>query len=238
MADSPANSHRTDAGRRQVRLIAGFAIVVLVVLAGVTAAIVGLPAGFDLSGEAIAHYVESLGMWGHAAIIGLMVVHSFVPFPAEFVAAGAGMCYGAAWGTALTWTGAMIGATLSFGLTRWLGRSFAEAMLPERHRARLDAWTADQGAATLLASRFIPLIAFNLINYAAGLTRVSWWTFLWTTGLGILPLTYIMVLMGEKMTEISLPVLAGLDLTGCAIMAAAHLWLRRRRAATAPADRR
>jgi uncharacterized membrane protein YdjX (TVP38/TMEM64 family) len=67
---------------------------------------------------------------------------------------------------------------------------------------------------------------------------VSWWTFLWTTGVGILPLTFIMVLMGEKMTEISLPVLAGLGLTGCAIMGGAHLWLRRRRAATARADRR
>jgi uncharacterized membrane protein YdjX (TVP38/TMEM64 family) len=218
--------------------LAGVAVAAAVLIAGLAFAWFGLPTGFDLSGEAIAHYVKSLGMWGHAAIVGLMVVHAFVPFPAEFVAAGAGMCYGAAWGTALTWTGAMIGAALSFGLTRWLGRPFAEAMLPVRHRARLDAWAADQGAATLLASRFIPLIAFNLINYAAGLTRVSWWTFLWTTGVGILPLTYIMVLMGEKMTEVSLPMLVGLGLAGCAIMAAAHLWLRRRRAATGPGDRR
>jgi uncharacterized membrane protein YdjX (TVP38/TMEM64 family) len=176
-------------------------------------------------------------MWGHAAIVGLMVVHSFVPFPAEFVAAAAGICYGAVWGTVLTWTGAMIGAALSFGLTRRLGRPFAEAMLSERHRTRLDAWSADQGAATLLASRFIPVIAFNLINYAAGLTPVSWWTFLWTTGLGILPLTFLMVMMGEQMTELSLPVLVGLGLAGCAIMVAAHWWLRQRRAARVPAGR-
>ena len=217
--------------------VAGVGVVAAIVLAGIAIAWWGLPPGFDLSGEAIARRVQSLGMWGHAAIVGLMVVHSFVPFPAEFVAAAAGICYGAVWGTVLTWTGAMIGAALSFGLTRRLGRPFAEAMLSERHRARLDAWSADQGAAILLASRFIPVIAFNLINYAAGLTPVSWWTFLWTTGLGILPLTFLMVMMGEQMTELSLPVLVGLGLAGCAIMVAAHLWLRQRRAARVPAGR-
>ncbi len=40
------------------------------------------------------------------------------------------------------------------------------------------------------------MISFNLINYAAGLTAISWWTFTWATGFGILPLTFLMVLMG------------------------------------------
>jgi uncharacterized membrane protein YdjX (TVP38/TMEM64 family) len=45
------------------------------------------------------------------------------------------------------------------------------------------------------------VIAFNLINYAAGLVRVSWWTFTWTTAVGILPLTVLMVLLGERMAD-------------------------------------
>jgi uncharacterized membrane protein YdjX (TVP38/TMEM64 family) len=49
----------------------------------------------------------------------------------------------------------------------------------------------------LFVSRFVPVISFNLINYAAGLTAISWWTFVWATGLGILPLTFLMVLMGD-----------------------------------------
>ena len=43
------------------------------------------------------------------------------------------------------------------------------------------------------------MISFNLINYAAGLTRISWWTFTWATGLGILPLTTLMVVMGDRL---------------------------------------
>jgi uncharacterized membrane protein YdjX (TVP38/TMEM64 family) len=45
----------------------------------------------------------------------------------------------------------------------------------------------------------VPVISFNLINYAAGLTAISWWTFTWATALGILPLTVLMVVMGDSL---------------------------------------
>ena len=51
--------------------------------------------------------------------------------------------------------------------------------------------------------RLIPVISFNLINYAAGLTRISWWTFAWATGVGILPLTVLMVVMGHHIQSLA-----------------------------------
>ncbi len=50
----------------------------------------------------------------------------------------------------------------------------------------------------MLASRLIPLIAFNLLNYGAALTAISWWTFLWATGIGILPLTILLAIIGDR----------------------------------------
>jgi uncharacterized membrane protein YdjX (TVP38/TMEM64 family) len=70
-------------------------------------------------------------------------------------------------------------------------------MVAQRHHEAMDRWAARQGGGILLFSRFVPVISFNLINYAAGLTSISWWTFTWATGLGILPLTFLMVLMGD-----------------------------------------
>ena len=46
------------------------------------------------------------------------------------------------------------------------------------------------------------MIAFNLINYAAGLSRVRWRTFAWTTGLGILPPTVLMVAFGDALERL------------------------------------
>jgi uncharacterized membrane protein YdjX (TVP38/TMEM64 family) len=126
-----------------------------------------------------------------------MILHSFIPFPAEILAMANGMLYGPLWGTVITWTGAMLGAYLAFGLARWLGRPFVLARVGERRRVVVDRWAAEQGGPALLFSRLLPVISFNLINYAAGLTTISWWTFTWATALGILPLTCLMVLMGD-----------------------------------------
>ena len=141
--------------------------------------------------------IVSFGSWGVAASIGLMVLHSFVPFPAELLALANGMIYGPFWGTVITWTGAMLGAFAAFGLARCFGRPLTERLVPTRHLARLDIWAERGGWRALLIVRFLPMIAFNLINYAAGLARVSWWTFAWTTGLGILPVTVLMAALGE-----------------------------------------
>ncbi len=156
-----------------------------------------------ISIKGIEELVRSWGAWGVGASIGLMVLHSFVPFPAEFLALVNGMIYGSFWGTVITWTGAMLGAYLAFGLSRLLGRPFVEVMVPDKHLSRLDDWTARQGGGMLFVSRFLPLISFNLINYAAGLTNISWLTFTWATGLGILPLTTLMVVMGDQIEYLS-----------------------------------
>lgn len=143
--------------------------------------------------------IEASGPWGAVLSVLLMVAHSFVPFPAELVAIANGMLFGVFWGVVLTWVGAMLGAVLAFWLARLLGRPFVSAIVARRHWSAIDEWTEKEGWRVLLLARLIPVIAFNLINYAAGLTRISLWTFLWTTGLGILPATVAMVVMGDQM---------------------------------------
>jgi uncharacterized membrane protein YdjX (TVP38/TMEM64 family) len=190
-------------GIRHPTVIAG--VVLLLLLLGGTAAFhLGhddlasiLPVG--LSAEEFADTIRSWGAWAMVGSVLLMVAHSFVPLPSEFIAIANGMVFGVVIGTIITWIGAMLGAVLAFALARWLGRWFVQAILPSRYTAAIDEWTQEQGTPILLISRLLPVVSFNLINYAAGLTSVSWWTFLWTTGLGITPLTFLMVFAGEQM---------------------------------------
>ena len=146
----------------------------------------------------ISTFIRDLGPWGPASSIGLMIAHSFVPFPAEFLTFANGMIYGPVWGVIITWVGAMLGAFASFALTRHYGRPFVEKKVSPAQLERIDLWVQQQGVWSLLLARFIPIISFNLINYGAGMTSVSWWTFFWTTGIGILPITVVMVTMGNN----------------------------------------
>lgn len=142
--------------------------------------------------------IQSWGNWAAAGSIALMVAHSLVPFPAELLTFANGMLFGPVWGVVITWIGAMLGAALAFALARWFGRPFVDALMNERHRTAMDRWMQRQGIGVLLLSRLMPLISFNAINYAAGLTPISWWTFLWTTGVGILPITTLLVVTGDQ----------------------------------------
>ena len=162
-----------------------------------------LEAGGGFSAQGVEETIRSWGAWGVAASIGLMIVHSFIPFPAELVAVANGMIYGPFWGTAITWVGAMIGALIAFALARGLGRPFVDTMVVRYDWRTLDDWAARDGWRVVLVSRFIPVIAFNLINYAAGLSRLTWWQFAWTTAVGILPLTVLMVVMGDNIESLS-----------------------------------
>lgn len=155
-------------------------------------------AGLAPTAKGIEAEIRSWGRWAVAASIGLMIAHSLVPFPAEFVTFANGMLFGPVWGVAITWIGAMLGASLAFALARWFGRPFVDALMSERHRDAIDRWATRQGIGVLLLSRLMPLISFNVINYAAGLAPISWWTFLWTTGLGILPITTLLVVTGDS----------------------------------------
>lgn len=227
--------HRTDQQTERAHARARGVPMRLALCAAALAALVALGFGLawsemggSLDPDALGARIKALEGWGQVAVVALMVVHSFVPFPAEILALCAGAVYGTALGTGLVWAGAMIGAALSFALARWLGQPFVSAVLGPRGQARLDGWSAGQGAVTLLTMRFIPVIAFNLINYAAGLTRVSWGTFLWTTGVGILPLTALMVWMGAHMVTLSWSALLAVSAVGIAVVLGGHWWARKR----------
>lgn len=145
--------------------------------------------------------IRSWGAWGVLGSIGLMVVHSFLPFPSEIIALANGMLYGPLWGSVITWVGAMLGAAAAFGVARTLGQPALRRLLSVSRHADLVRWSREQGGLALLVARLIPLIAFNLINYVAALTEISWWTFLWATGLGILPLTIVLAVLGENVLD-------------------------------------
>lgn len=178
------------------------ALVFAVVVAGVG----GLLAWYEFGppGAHIEARLQQLGGWGVLLSIGLMIAHSFVPFPAELIAFANGMVYGPLWGTVITWIGAMAGAWAAFGCARLLGRPFVERLVDPRRLERIDGWLEAGGPWWLLGARLVPVVSFNLVNYAAGLTRVGFWRFTWTTGVGILPPLWFMVTLGHHMDRLEL----------------------------------
>lgn len=169
----------------------------------------------SLTTEDVRSITEAWAPWSALASIALMILHSFLPLPAEVIAIANGMMFGNVAGVTITWIGAMLGAVLSFAISRHLGRPVARRLVAERYWMSLENW--EPRTRTLLLARLIPVISFNLINFGAGLARVGWWTFLWTTGVGILPLTIVSVGAGDRVLDAS-PAEVGVVLAIAAIL--------------------
>jgi uncharacterized membrane protein YdjX (TVP38/TMEM64 family) len=82
------------------------------------------------------------------------------------------------------------------------------------------------------------VISFNLVNYAAGLAGVGRITFLWTTAIGILPITALSVLVGSAALRLPpyLWLLGGLALVLAALAVRVVRRLTGRGGATRVAD--
>jgi uncharacterized membrane protein YdjX (TVP38/TMEM64 family) len=215
MADERVGPARTQSARpERLASLLGFAVIAALLIWAALAVLGVVPAGLDLSPAEVEAFAQSWGMWSVAGSISLMVLHSFVPVPAEVIAVAIGMMFGPYWGIVVTWSGAMLGAVSAFAASRWLGRPFVCRFVAAERRAAIERWTVQPGSLLLL--RLIPVVSFNLVNFAAGLAGAGWWSFLWTTGVGILPLTVVSVMLGSQIFEIAWWVWA---LAGAAVVA-------------------
>lgn len=147
--------------------------------------------------DPVVQFIEQSGGWMYLLAPLFMVAVAILPFPAEIPAMLNGMIFGSALGMAITWSGAVVGAVASFELARRYGRPLSQRWLSADALARADHVVLSAGWPALLTARLIPTIAFTLLNWAAGLTPIRRWTFLWTTAVGIVPGVLIFTLSGS-----------------------------------------
>ncbi|WP_254901230.1 TVP38/TMEM64 family protein [Tuberibacillus sp. Marseille-P3662] len=133
----------------------------------------------------------------------LMVFQSVIaPLPAFVITFANGWVFGWLWGALLSWTSAMAGAILCLYLAKWIGRPVVERLVSQRALSSWDHFFHKYGAYAILIARLVPVISFDFVSYAAGVTPVTFWNFFWATGLGQLPATLLYSYLGETATGV------------------------------------
>lgn len=149
--------------------------------------------------------VRQAGMAGPLVYVVLYVVLTVLMFPGAVVTAAGGVLFGPAVGTLLAVVGATIGSAVAFLLAKRLGRQQVER-IAGRRIGRLDAWLERRGFLAVLYVRLIPVIPFNALNYAAGVTGLSFRDFAASTALGIIPGTFAFAALGGSFEDPTSPV--------------------------------
>ena len=136
--------------------------------------------------ERLRSQVDAVGVWGPVLFFAVYGALALVPYPKAVLTAAGGALFGLWAGAALSLAGALVGAIISFGVGRILGRDVVDRLIRGR-LARVDALLRDHGLAAVLVVRLVPLVPFIAINYAAGLSGVRFRHYALGSAVGMVP---------------------------------------------------
>jgi len=150
--------------------------------------------------EPVKAYILSFGPLAAIVSFSLMIAQSVAaPFPAFLITLANAALFGWQRGAALSWTSAMAGAALCFGLSRLFGRGLVEKLTGKAALESIDGFFLKYGAWSIGLARLLPFVPFDPVSYAAGLTKMRFWPFFLATGLGQLPATLVYSYAGENL---------------------------------------
>lgn len=179
---------------RKHRLLLVLAVLVTLALAGRRAAAL-LPA--------FSAWVDGLGPWGPVVFVAGYALATVAFVPGSLLTLAAGALFGLARGTVLVLVAATLGASLAFLVARYLARDLVERRLAGDERfAAIDRAVGVEGRKIVFLLRLSPLVPFNLLNYALGLTRVGFADYLLASA-GMVPGTLLYVYYGKVAGDVA-----------------------------------
>jgi uncharacterized membrane protein YdjX (TVP38/TMEM64 family) len=162
-----------------------------------------LTAAIDGDGALVRSRTHALGAAGALVLLALVLAHAVIPYPAELTTAAAGYVYGFGLGFGLMMVSWFMTGLLAYELARGPGRRITRRVIGPRRLAAAERYVDRGGATGLIASRFVPLIPFNAVCYAAGITGVPRPRFAWTTAVGIAPFCLVVTYLGSRLQTVS-----------------------------------
>ncbi len=182
---------------KRVRMIG-----LMAMIAGVVVAVFVLPVK-DWLIQAL-EWTEGLGFWAPVFVAAFYIVACILFLPGSVLTLGAGVLFGVALGTITVSIGSTLGACAAFLVGRTVARQWVSARVARNEKfAAIDRAVGAQGLRIVLLTRLSPVFPFSLLNYAFGLTKISFWRYALGSWIGMLPGTVMYVYFGAGLRSLA-----------------------------------
>lgn len=176
------------------KLLLAAAVLIIIVTAG------------RMLGGLVPSIAEKIAGAGPAAPIAFIAVYSLATvafIPGSLLTLAAGALFGLAQGTAWVFIGATLGASGAFMISRSSLRGMIEKRLVGfSSLTNFDEALKANGLKIVLLLRLSPLLPFNALNYALGMTKVRYSDYL-LASIGMLPGTILYVYYGRVAGDVA-----------------------------------
>ncbi len=141
--------------------------------------------------------IDEMHAWGGFLYVPLRAACNILLLPGSVLTVASGLCFGLWWGFLLSLLGNLLGAAVTFGISRKLGRDWVERRLAKHPKWRLlDEAVAREGWKIIFLSQLHPLFPLSLLSYLYGITRIGFWRCMLWIGVGQAPGLFLYTYFG------------------------------------------
>jgi len=149
----------------------------------------------------IVAHIQGLGPAAPAAFILIYACAVVALIPASLLTIAGGAVFGLTRGVIFSLLGATLGSTTAFLLGRHVARRLVARRLAAMPRfMAIESAVSAQGRRIVFLLRLSPVVPFNFLNYALGLTTISVWDFV-AASLGTIPGALVYTYAGKVTGE-------------------------------------
>jgi uncharacterized membrane protein YdjX (TVP38/TMEM64 family) len=149
----------------------------------------------------IVAHIQNLGPAAPIAFIGIYALAVVALVPASLLTIAGGAVFGLVRGVIYGLIGATLGSTAAFLLGRYGARRLVAKRLAAMPRfVAIEQAVSARGRRIVFLLRLSPVVPFNFLNYALGLTTISVWDFVFGS-LGTVPGTFVYTYAGKVTGE-------------------------------------
>jgi uncharacterized membrane protein YdjX (TVP38/TMEM64 family) len=146
---------------------------------------------------AVQQRVMKWGAWSAICYPLLYACCNVLLLPGGVLSIGAGFFFGLWWGFLIALLGNVVGAAISFFISRWIGRQWLKRkLLRNRTLVALEPAVERDGWKIILLSQLHPLFPTSLLNYLYGLTRIRFRTCMLWVAIGQAPGLFLYSYLG------------------------------------------
>ncbi len=147
--------------------------------------------------QRFAQWVNGLGPWAPVVFILGYALAAVAFFPGSLLTLAAGAIFGLLRGSIYVFVAATLGASLSFLIARYAARPLVWRKLAGDDRfEKIDRAVGKEGGKMVFLMRLSPILPYNALNYALGLTKVGFIPFL-LGSIGMIPGTILYTYYGK-----------------------------------------
>lgn len=131
-------------------------------------------------------FIESYGVLASFIFVGMYVIATLSLLPAAFMGFVGGYIFGFSHGLLLNIIGSSIGAVCAFMVGRYIATDWVKGKLNRESRQMLQG-VESMGWKFVALFRLTPIVPFDILNFAIGITNLRVWHYFWSSVVFMLP---------------------------------------------------